>query len=175
MGVVFYRDRKPVGWNVANGGSENKTEYTDLYGVIGREFAEETVIVHGAPLGRGSGETETLYQHPFDTHETMLADHFEVAKLLSVEHNGLRRLEDGLKFERHNDPIWVDKQSTDLRAEILYENKQKIAEDLLISINPSEFGVETIWHGRLNLCNDDYVLDGEVTQRETLLDVPSCS
>ncbi len=46
--LLFFRDIKPRGWNVANGASENMAEFHDLSRLIEREATEEVVVLDGA-------------------------------------------------------------------------------------------------------------------------------
>jgi class 3 adenylate cyclase/predicted NUDIX family NTP pyrophosphohydrolase len=41
---LFYRDRRPVGWNIANGASDTVEEMLDPRRIIRREFGEELLI-----------------------------------------------------------------------------------------------------------------------------------
>lgn len=47
--VLYFRDIEPVGWNIANGASEIKEEYKNLYSLSYREFSEELVLLSRKP------------------------------------------------------------------------------------------------------------------------------
>ena len=60
--LLFYRDIFPVGWNIANGASDDEEEWVDPDRIIHREFAEEVLI---------ADPTEKLlyvYDPPADSH-----------------------------------------------------------------------------------------------------------
>jgi hypothetical protein len=74
---LFYRDRHPTGWNIANGGANTRHDLLHPDLIIERELREELIIV----------EPERRRWYVFDWHDARLHDHpdFAVAQMLWAE------------------------------------------------------------------------------------------
>lgn len=168
--LLFYRDRKPIGWNVSNGASESSQERYDLYETIGREFAEETVIIKGDPQ-----KTKNVEQYAF-----VASDHPKLSKWLepgweSRLHRDLRSDKDGLTILLKTDPneritkkIYTVTTPFDVKV-----SGEDAVPNVIFSVNPQEIGIEVIFTCGFALDEEDHVIYGEVKDdRQTLLRQP---
>ncbi|MBN2584824.1 MAG: hypothetical protein JXL80_17300 [Planctomycetes bacterium] len=155
---LFFRDIHPIGWNLANGASENKAEYKDLDKLIYRETHEELVICGNRPR-RDADICRRRFIVPGP--ETLPMPE------LAATHDRLRLMHDGIHFTLVDGPELVA-SDTRHRVEVSYHddwvavNPQPI-QNVLLAINPvQELGIEVIRAGKFDLGDDDFLLDGEV-------------
>lgn len=168
--ALFWRDIRPIGWNIANGASENKEEYKDLDRLIWREAREELVILGGNPLSTQAGRRPviTRYLVPDDPDVPQFGDELAHHHRLRAEHDKWRLVypqewnphcavpatslpgPHSVRIQYH--------QSPDRRSET------REVHGVVLSINPLEFGIEVTRVVHFDLQDDDYLVDGEVLE-----------
>lgn len=179
--MLFFRDRFPIGWNVANGGSESEVECADISKLIGREFAEESVLLDRTPpsaekikADRDSGQYSVVGQYKFFDVRGEGDKEVKAASRWAHSHERLRGIEDRMTLKKEGlrkdvEPVrptdkakpvpqfqvWV----TDNRSRVGGQFRER---DVIFSINVKEFGVEAIYLCTFDLCDADYFIDGEV-------------
>ncbi|MDD1699389.1 MAG: hypothetical protein LUQ04_01200 [Methanoregula sp.] len=171
--VLFFRDIPPVGWNIANGASGSKEEYKDLHKLIYREFLEEVIILNREPKW---GTKLPIKQKivifpgelPPEVRDSVLNRRF------LKKHSDLRKQHDGLDLEQIDSPE-IKTLSTPFEAEITYHapNLKDVEtfriQNIIFSINPTEFGIEISRPVCFELKDSDYLLDGEIWEVEFAL------
>jgi|GEM_PF-2308668 len=160
--ALFFRDIFPVGWNIANGASENAMEYTGLSRLIYREAMEELVVCTGN-VRRDHRAEHRVFRNflgePFTEH--LPGD-------LCQLHYGIRREHDRVRFEPITGPELhglPGPHSVQVRREGApnHENDGPI-EGVLIAINPLEQGIEVVKACQFALQDHECLLDGEVVE-----------
>jgi hypothetical protein len=164
--VFFFRDIEPVGWNIANGASECKEEYKNLYGLMWREFAEEVVVVDSDPgVARGMQlkQREFTAAAPFPNLRPLTNGPF------ARRHQAKRRQLDGLHIELEGQ-MKVDYVQTPFSVKVSYHDRtlrdtvEAEVRNVLFSINPGEMGIEVLLAARFEMQADDYLMDGEISE-----------
>jgi hypothetical protein len=164
---LFVRDIFPVGLNVANGASETKDEYKNMHRLIGREFSEETILLSARPRAQGEVLQSTFVTFTVDPNANSPVAPFINLKFakrqnrLRFEHDRIR-LTRKPGIERKIFPL-----ETPFKLQVTYHNpdlkssgKQEI-ENVIYSVNPTEFGIEVVWLCNYDLRDGEYLLDGE--------------
>jgi len=163
--ALFWRDIQPIGWNIANGASETKEEYKNLDRLIARETREELIILDRNPITAGD--------------DIITAHHLSFEGSL-VEPDALdtslakRRTMDG--WPVHPGDIENDRRKVSFvpgphKVLISYHKRGEQAIDtavvsnIVLSINPLEFGIEATRLAVIELDNEDYLVDGEVLEQ----------
>ena len=151
---LFYRDIFPIGWNIANGSSDNLEEMLDPSKVVRREFGEELFIcdteariIYDFDPG---DQPADLQKKPFEQWEQVL---------------GVRGLED---FDRRPLPIlWVDGPD---RVRAMVRDSCLETEGYFLSVTPEDNGIEVDRVVRVDLDVGGTVrlLDGELRAGELL-------
>jgi hypothetical protein len=153
---LFYRDSKPVGWNIANGGADSVSELLDPQANIEREFREELIVI--AP--------KAAQRYVFGWEEGRPADHpdFAVARRIWSE-----------TFRRRNFPAleevtlplkWLSGSDS---LEIHFENRPKVVlENVILNINAEDFGIEVDRVAKLEIPPDAVLCDGEIIRGQLL-------
>lgn len=167
--MSFFRPIRPAGHNVANGGSERESEYLYPEQVISREFREEVVLLSEPPI-----VNQTVYQRKMEIEgEETLKGFKEGMKILSFlqgehlhgEHKRLRHDDDGITINLTDQgPVEVRYLRTQYSVRIRDRNKQlPLVQNVILSINPHEAGIELIRVFHFNLRNNIPVF-GEVAE-----------
>lgn len=166
--VLFFRGSgSPVGWNVANGASETKEEYKDLPILMVREFSEELILLNREPkINDPSPLVQKSFRYPFfDYFPEDFKDNLRSKKFIE-KHNDLRKIHDNLTIS-HTDGPKIYQIETPFEIKItnhsknLQEDFTKNFEDIIFSINPLEFGIESISLYNFNMDDNDYIIYGE--------------
>ncbi len=159
--ALFFRDLRPIGWNVANGASESVHEQADLTRVLRREFREELTVLSENPLG-GAGA------HPVSVHLRSL--------VWAGEPRSKRFESPGLKLRRNHDHLTIldneDVQSRDAIEVVPQDTPWRIRvisadgastwlDNTIPSIDANEHGVEAIQVVSFRVDEDNVLLDGE--------------
>lgn len=167
--ALFWRDIRPIGWNLANGASEDKEEYKDLERLMWREAREELVILARDPTTAATRNTTVVTRH--------LVPDADVPPLGNclAHHHRLRAEQDKWRIgypEEWNDQRAV--RATSLpgphQVRIHYHkpdgegSETRDVSNILLSINPLEFGIEVVRIAYFDLHDDDYLVDGEVLE-----------
>lgn len=160
--LVFFRDLRPVGWNLANGASESVAEQAALLQLIERETMEEVVIVANDPGKTGPSDVITLeLERDLSVQEARSA----LAERLLKAHHDLRRREDGfnLRVSTLSTPV-VPLNGPGTIDLIDGGTRKRAGQYLYVTVDPLDFGIEAIQIAKVHLPEHAYILDGEVIE-----------
>lgn len=164
--VLNFRDIEPVGWNVANGASETKEEYKNLYSLIYREFSEELVLLNREPyIGDTLHVTQKMFQFPHPLPEEISRkiinkEFAQKHKQLRKDHDGLIvQFEDGPEIKPISTPFEVQVTCHD---ENLRDTVAHSIPNVIFTVNPTEFGIEVLLVSCFEMNDNDYLIDGEM-------------
>jgi hypothetical protein len=163
---LFYRDIKPIGWNIANGACDNRDELLNPLDAVERELGEELVILdpdkkeryvfewnEGRRIDRPEfAVTRRIWSEKFRDHR---ASKFQDFKEVGI----------ALKWLEGPDSLSITDMSRPGR-----EGKNFI-EGFFLNINAADFGIEIDRIAKINLGKGVVLCDGEVSQGQ-LLDRP---
>jgi len=144
---LFYRDIFPVGWNIANGGSNNIEEMLDPDRIVAREFAEEAIVVDFT--------AERVYTHR----------HWRGATAKGVQEAALRAWSERLgrnllEFERVPLAVeWLDGPDS---ADIAAGRRHRRTKGYFLNITPVDNGIELDRIALIRLDQGVTLLDGEL-------------
>jgi len=170
---LFFRDIAPIGWNIANGASENKEEYKDLNRLIYREFSEEVIVLNKKPMKGGTVKQIKFYHKDFPDSEKYKAfdnqEYFKIYRQKRFEDDSIT-VENGTKSEERSVRI-ID---TPFDVNITYHDnentvKDKTVENIIFSINPFELGIEVCKLITFNLKDEEEIIDGEILEVDDIL------
>lgn len=149
---LFYRDVFPVGWNIANGGSDSRYEMLAPEFTIERELREELIALD---LKRHAWYVFQAYpQWPIDMPE------FRLARQFWQQHFPGHDLEG---FDKNPVPMqWLNGPDT-LRVRDR-NSLQNTVSEVFLNINATDFGIEIDRVAQLALSDDAIILDGEVNR-----------
>lgn len=157
--VLFFRDIDPIGWNIANGASENDDEYVDLWKLSFREFYEELVLLDAEPK-KGDNVNQKLFKH----NNSIKVPVEDYQQKVTEKHKFLRMKEDEFKsFDRIGGPsctCLTTKYKVNIRDGNLLSDYT--VDNVLFNINPEEQGIEIIRLYSFNIEDNDYIIDGEI-------------
>jgi hypothetical protein len=171
--VLFFRDVPPVGWNIANGASGSKDEYKDLYQLIYREFSEELILLNREPqvndpfiIKQKSFHLPGPLPEPLST-KLQNKEFFIAHANLRKNHDNLSIIEmDGPKIRNIETPFEL---KVKYHAPNLKDKIESVKENIIFTINPTEFGIEIIHLIGFDMEKEDYLLDGEIWEVESAL------
>lgn len=143
--LMFYRDIFPIGWNIANGASDDAEEWLDPTRIIEREFGEEVLLcdptakrlfVHDPPgLSRS-----------FGFHDQAIAA-------------WTRRWLELARFEHVPMPLkWIDGPDS---VTVTFRGRTESHHGVFLSVTPPDHGIEVDRVALIRLSGDIRVLDGE--------------
>lgn len=163
--VCFFRDISPVGWNIANGASEDRNEHYSINKLIYREFSEEVNLFSSNPyLELNQFIIQKQFYNSNLVDETALNNKsfYNKQHSLRIEQDQLHlRFSDELR-----DRVRVKILETPFSIRV---GKNRIEEDVLFSINPHEFGIEVVRVLKFNMDDSNYILDGEIHESNNFL------
>jgi hypothetical protein len=147
---LFYRSIFPIGWNIANGGCDNRFELLNPPDTIERELREELMIVDATNKRRYvfAGDEDKPFDHPS----------FAAARRFWEVNPKLKGLPD---FEET--PIllkWL--KGPDCLTVQHGDNKARTIEGCFLNINAEDFGIELDKVAVIHLDEDAILLDGEI-------------
>ena len=149
--VLFYRDEHPVGWNLANGASDNLLEMRDPFAVVERELREELLIVGGGHRHRyvfGMNEGRPL-EHP----EFVAARHIWDRLFKAPPFSSLQELEIPLHWMAGPDTVRIE-----------YGHEEPVTYgDCFVNVNAEDFGIEIDRVAVMNIDEGSKFCDGEMT------------
>ena len=157
---LHFRDIFPVGWNIANGASENRTEYTDLDRLIYRETVEELVLSSALPTPSTHPDRRIL--RPFGVPDDWLRDPSFAPAI--AEHDRLRRQHDEIHFRADYSRVIHPVTAPQSVRVIADDDERRTTEGVLLAINPLELGIEVVRICTFDLEDREFLLDGEVNQ-----------
>jgi hypothetical protein len=143
---LFYRDIFPIGWNIANGASDNVAEMLDPNRIVLREFGEEVIVVDFA----------TKHLFTFEPEDEMVPLGFLKG---AIEAWSKRLGVDLFKFHRLPIPLkWVDGPDT---ADVDVEGRRRETKGYFVNITPEDNAIELDRIALVNLGKGVTLLDGE--------------
>lgn len=147
---LFYRDITPVGWNIANGGTDNRRELEDPQSCIHRELREELIALD--PTSGQQFILETDVDDPTDHPD------FKHARTL------WQGLKPEFRFDSW-DPIrvavrWI--HGPDSLVVALGDGREVETDGYFLNINALDFGIEVDRIANFRLPAGSIVLDGEI-------------
>jgi len=154
--ALFYRDIFPIGWNIANGGSDTCDELFHPLDVMDRELREELVIFNPSKQKRYVFDSD--FGKPLDRPE------FAVARRIWQERfanqRRYRRL-DMSSLEELAIPLqWMpgpDSVQVRMPDEPVHETR-----NCFLNINAEDFGIEIDNVAKLDLDDEAVLCDGEI-------------
>lgn len=146
---LFYRDVFPIGWNIANGASDNLEEMLDPGRIIAREFGEELLIFDVSK--------RVVYAH--DPGDDNRPPGFQKQALMAwADALGIPDL---VNFDTVAMPLkWIDGPD---RIEAHIRNRQRTTGGYFLSVTPEDSAIEVDKFGLINLSGNVSIIDGEIT------------
>lgn len=156
--AFFWRDIFPIGWNIANGGSESVDEMKEPERTVNREFREELVIL--------SPDRRRVYAYPRGTDKPDDPGTLPVARALWEERLGVRwRGDDIWQLPTK----WIHGPDS---VQVTYaDHKPARSSGYFLNINTEDFGIEVDRVARIRVEGEALLLDGEMEGND-LLDQP---
>ncbi|RLJ03974.1 MAG: hypothetical protein DRP18_05340 [Candidatus Aenigmatarchaeota archaeon] len=167
--VLFFRGIKPVGWNMANGASETTEEYKNLSNLMVREFSEELILLDREPQiddPNPIGQKVFWYSGNIFNGLPKEIKNKIGSKEFIEKHRNLRKSHDNLLINYVKGPT-LEQISTPFEIQVTShsENPEKtneLIEDVIFSVNPLEFGIESISLYKFEMADEDYPIFGEI-------------
>lgn len=155
---LLYRDIFPVGWNIANGGCDNKNELLNPVDTVERELREELIIAD--PKSKKRYVFEADAGKPLDRAE------FAVARRFWQEHFGF----DLPIFDEIVIPLkWLEGPDF---VTVKYANDEpRTHKGIFLNINAEDYGIEVDKIAKINFDEDVILCDGEVIE-DDLVNAP---
>ena len=147
---LFYRSIFPIGWNIANGGCDNRFELLNPPDTIERELREELFIVDVTNKRRYvfAGDEGKPFDHPS----------FAAARRFWKKNPILKDLdsfaETPILLKWLHGPDYLTVQHGDSEARTI--------KDCFLNINAEDFGIELDKVANIHLDEDAILLDGEI-------------
>ncbi|MDY6990291.1 MAG: toll/interleukin-1 receptor domain-containing protein [Thermodesulfobacteriota bacterium] len=145
-----YRDIFPIGWNIANGASDNREELLQPQMVVEREFNEELLVV--------DDEEKLIYFFDPDSPGETQRSRNESLKAWSQRFKG-RKLEE---YERLHIPIkWIEGPD---RISVTSGERRHSSDGYFISVTPEDNAIELDMIAYINLSGNVSFFDGELSK-----------
>jgi len=153
---LFYRDIFPVGWNIANGGSDSRAELLYPLATMERELREELIIL------KPDAELRYVFSWGTGTPE----DRAEFAMARKIWTQSFPNL-DVAAFKQLKLPLkWLDgPDSVGIR---MGQEEEIDCGGCFVNINAQDFGIEIDKVAKINLADDAVLLDGEILDNKVL-------
>jgi hypothetical protein len=153
---LFYRDIYPVGWNIANGGSDSRAELLYPLTTMERELREELIILN----------PDARLRYVFSWDSGTPEDRAEFAMARKIWTRSFPEL-DVAAFKQLKLPLkWLDgPDSIDIR---MGEEDKIDFGGCFVNINARDFGIEIDKVAKINLADDAVLLDGEILDNKVL-------
>jgi hypothetical protein len=160
----FFRDIRPLGWNLALGASERGDDLSNPWSFQLREFLEETLVLNDAPRPGIPVDFKRFYFEQVD-----VASQTRRAEVFAAEHLNLRLRKDHLVIRTQPSPVaqnhlytHADFVRTRTELSVIHEGLHfPPRRNVLVCINVLELGIEVVKVLEFELKERDYVLDGE--------------
>jgi hypothetical protein len=159
--VLFYRECFPIGWNLANGGTDGWHELLNPNITVERELREELLIFDRPAQQRYVLDMES--ENPEDMPEYITARRLWAEKLLKAGWPPIG------SFRQVLTPLkWIDGPDR-LEVRVKGERQSEIA-GCYLNINPEDFGIEIDRIAKLTVDDTVTLCDGELLDHERLVD-----
>ena len=156
---LFFRDVDPIGWNIANGGTDTLAELLDPIETMHRELREELLIFD--PKRKWRYVFADDYGKPFDLPEFAVARQIMKEKLPRYDYPNFKEIELPLKWDNGPDELRIRTNMAGPRT----------VSNCFLNINAKDFGIEVDRVAHLSITEDARVIDGEIIKGH-LLDRP---
>ncbi len=168
--VLFFRGINPVGWNLANGSSETEEEYKNIHRLMVRELSEELVLLTREPqIDDPNPVVQKIFRFSDQIFEELPEKTKEKirSKKFIEKHVNLRGNHDKLCISFTQGPILgVVRTPFEIQISHQSENPKEIEprniRDIIFSVNPTEFGIESVSLYTFEMDDNDYILFGEI-------------
>ncbi len=171
---MFFRDIQPYGWNISLGSTErsffgNKPDF-DKYenelnsplNYIEREFLEETLVLTGVPE-----ESRNCKARYFKSLTNSLDDKTLLDTQNYNDHINLRDKYDNFNIVFDRDKyIAPNLLNSNMEVQVKKNNKEWTTSNIFICFNLLELGIEVVKVIEYDLEDNDYILDGEVLEKD---------
>lgn len=150
--LMFYRDIFPIGWNIANGASDDVEEWLQPERIIHREFAEEVLItdpsqqllyVYSPPLAAGTVDFHKSALTAWTPHRPELTEYLRAP----------------LPFKWIHGPDAV---------EVAWNGRTERTEGLFLNVTPDDHGLEADRFVLIRLPGEACLLCGEIADGRPL-------
>jgi len=151
---LFYREVDPIGWNIANGGCDDRNELLNPLDTIERELNEELIAF--------DKDKEIHYVFKYDNGKSLNLPEFVATRRL------LRKIigKDIETFQKIEIPLtWIDGPD---RLLIKMDDEDWKVEKCFINVTAKDFGIEIDKIAQINLDENVRLIDGEVAGREPI-------
>lgn len=156
---LFYREIRPIGWNIANGACDVSNELLDPLQTLERELCEELIILD--PKERDwyvleRSDPDSLDRPEFTAVRLILED----LKKRGIwdKGAGVHQLETALKW--FNGP--------DIATIQAHDKKHHTVAGCYLNINAEDFGIELDRVVKINVSEDALIFDGEILNGKLL-------
>jgi hypothetical protein len=151
---LFYRDIFPVGWNIANGGTDSREELLNPVETIRRELREELIILDLHQDIRYVFKDD--YGKRLDRPEFEVARRFWQKRFKHLDFESFEELEIPVKFLEGPDSLMINYSGKD--------QKNNTVSGCFLNINATDFGIEIDRVGKLHVDKEVILCDGEIIQ-----------
>jgi len=146
---LFYREIFPIGWNIANGGSDTIDELLNPLETVERELREELMVVDRRNC--------RWYVFEGDAEKALDRPEFAAARRLWTK---LLPGADPEEYERVPLPVkWISGPDT---LDVRYGGEHAIIPGCFLTITAEDFGIEVDRVARIHLDAEAALLDGEL-------------
>ncbi|MEW6209090.1 MAG: TIR domain-containing protein [Acidobacteriota bacterium] len=147
---LFYRDIYPIGWNIANGGSDTLEELLDPQRIIFREFGEELII--------SDHQKCLLYAYEPGAEDTFYGLQNEGLEAWKIRFKNL-----GLdQYKKLSLPVkWIEGPDW---VSATVGRRRHTSRGYFLNINPEDNGIEVDRIALINLKDNINIYDGEITR-----------
>lgn len=173
---MFFRDIPPFGWNISLGSTERsfigkkpnyqkyECELNSPLNFIEREFLEETLVLSDFPI-----INERRKAKYFKSISGFLNDNTLLQIQNFNEHNELRNKYDEFSiFFDKGDYIAPRFHPSNMEVKVKKGNNEWNTRDVFICFNLLELGIEVVKIIEYDLTDNDYMLDGEVLEKNNI-------
>ena len=147
---LFHRDVDPIGWNIANGGTDTLAELLNPIETMHRELREELVIIE--PKKKWRYVFSDDYGKPFDLPEFAVARQIWKEHFPQLDFRNFKEVELPLKWDNGPDVLRI---RTDMA-------RSKPIKNCFLNINAEDFGIEVDRIAHLNITEKTIFCDGEI-------------
>jgi hypothetical protein len=156
---LFYREIRPIGWNIANGACDTSSELLDPLQTLERELCEELIILD--PKKRDwyvleRGDPDSLDRPEFRAVRLILED--LKRKRIWDRGAGVHQLETALKWFNGPDIATINGP----------DKVHHTVAGCYLNINAEDFGIELDRVVKINVSEDALIFDGEILNGKLL-------
>jgi len=156
---LFYREIRPVGWNIANGACDTSSELLDPLQTLERELCEELII-----LDPKEGDWYVLERGDPDSLER---PEFRAVRLILDELRRKRIWDKGAEVHQLETALkWFN--GPDIATIYGPNKKHHVVSGCYLNVNAEDFGIELDRVVKINVSEDALIFDGEILDGKLL-------